>query len=144
MVFNVTNVDDGIRSTKWNGISIATEDGTFTANIPWIEVTAGLTGGHTMTFAETSDFRYADPKKLAYQNIAMDISNVGLEVKVTGDEGNRDFNSSFDKISFKTKPGGLLKIDGDVTGGTTIINKSSGDVNSVDARFDYENMNLVL
>ncbi|GLQ35640.1 hypothetical protein GCM10007939_19230 [Amylibacter marinus] len=135
LVLNVSNKADNLRSTKWSGISIASEDGNFVINIPWVEVKAGLLGGHTMSFAEKSDGIIQGGELGSTEKVLFEVTHQGFEMTVTGDEDDRSFEGSYAEMGIASLPGSFITFDMDLSGGQSIANIKKGATDVFTGRF---------
>lgn len=143
IVLEVGDKEDNLRSTQWNNITLKGGDGKMQIAIPWIKVSKNLLGGSEMTYAQKVEgaFQSPDPKYL--EPIRFVVENNGMVIGIGGEEGAREYTSSFDEVTFNTLANNVINVSAKLTDGTsTQILQTTGDVSSSSGHFDVKTMML--
>jgi hypothetical protein len=144
IVLEVGDKEDNIRSTQWNNVTMKVGDGKLQIAVPWIKVSKKVLGGFEMTYAQKLEGVFQAPSPEDAKPIRFVVENKGMTIEIDGQEGAREYTSSFDELSFNTLENNIINISAKVTGGagTTVLNAgdegvSSGNFNAKMMVIDY-------
>ncbi len=142
IVLEVGDKEDNVRSTQWNNITLKGNEGAMQVAIPWIKVSKKLLGGFEMTYAQKVEgaFQSPDPKYL--EPIRFVVENKGMVIEIGGDEGAREYTSSFDEVTFRTLENDIINLSGQMTDGTGKQVLKVGDEGTSSGDFSIKTMVL--
>ncbi|GHA47121.1 hypothetical protein GCM10008927_09870 [Amylibacter ulvae] len=144
LVASIGNKDDARGHTQWDDIILKTEDGDAEISIPWVRVDKKLLGGHVLTIAPETTMAFEVPDADDAPKVEMTMTHTGMETNVSGEEGARSFETTFDNVAIKSTSESMFTIDATMTDGktnTTIMGgddpRSKGDFSFADLTLNY-------
>lgn len=138
----VGDKDDALRYTQWNNITIKSEDGAAQIAIQWVKVSKNLLGGFELTYAEKIDGAFQSPDSEIVEPIQFVIESKGASADIGGAEGERDFQSKFDEVIFRTMDNGTINILMKMTDGESQQRLISGQNGSSAGSFAITEMEI--
>jgi len=140
IVLEVGDKDDADRYTQWNNITLRSDNGQTQIAVPWIKVSKKLLGGFEMTFAEQIDGVFQSPDPEVLKPVKFVINNQNMIVDINGKDGAREYNSTFDEMTFGTLDSDLINFSAKMTGGTGTQLLQAGDMDRSSGSFNIKNM----
>ncbi|MBL4751129.1 MAG: DUF2125 domain-containing protein [Amylibacter sp.] len=140
IVLEVGDKEDNMRSTQWNNITLQGNEGAMQIAIPWIKVSKKVLGGFEMTYAQKVEAAFQSPDPKFAEPIRFVVENKGLAIEIDGEEGAREYTSSFDEITFNTLENSIVNVSGRVTGGASTLVLKAGDEGSSAGNFNAKTM----
>lgn len=128
---------DSLRSTRWNNVTLTGKDESFEAKLAWIEVNKNLLGGYSVTMAE--DVLISGDAPEMDMKVKGKIATQDLAIKVDGNSGQRDYETSFAGMNVTLYGGDALDMTMSIGAGSSRSIKS-GDV--ISGEFDYESIDI--
>ena len=98
----VGSVDDASRSSRWNDVKIMGADGATVFHLPWVEVSQNLLAGYTITMADQMTVSGDLPDG---EQMSGTFGTENFEIAVSGGEGARTFDMTFDQMSGDMRAG---------------------------------------
>jgi hypothetical protein len=105
----IGDVDDASRSTRWNYVIIRGSQEGPEFKLPWVEASKNLLGGYSVTMAEEITVYGGLPDGEGEMTGTM--TSEGLEIAVSGKEGARAFDISFEQFNSEIKAGDLFEMN---------------------------------
>lgn len=140
MELSVGDKEDASRYTQWNNIILKSSDGKAKVVVPWIKVSKKLLGGFELTYAEEINGTIQSPDSEAMNAIRFIVESDGAIVNIGGKEGAREYDSSFDEVTFRTLNNNVVSIQAKMTDATGTQLLESGDTGRSVGSFDVKKM----
>ena len=105
----IGDVDDASRSTRWNDVIIRGSQEGPEFKFPWVEASKNLLGGYSVTMAEVITISGGLPD--GDGEMIGTMTSEGLEIAVSGKEGARAFDISFEQFNSEIKAGDLFEMN---------------------------------
>jgi hypothetical protein len=140
MSLAVGDKEDKARYTQWNNVTLKSDDGTAQFAIPWIKVSKKLLGRYQLTFSESIGGLFQSPDPEILNPVKFALESKDMVVDISGKEGARKYNSSFEEVTFRTQDSDLISMSAKMTGGTGFQLMESGDMGKSSGNFSVKDM----